>query len=229
MDKLVKGDKVLVLPRIDDESSYWGNYTDEMLQYKNRIAAVTICGPNHCLLDIDGGYYVWDPKALLKLDKPVNYYDLSAGNIVVFKIGEDYIKGVVKVSSISSFYIRVEYDDISKLNKLCGITVAELTKKFAGISRNVLLAKSKEKLKEMLDFINALNSTKPISSIQPISESESNSLNKEPLNQKSYVVKLQRTKASVRRAEVPEGNRVCSKVHKTAISSQSLSYSICTR
>lgn len=223
MDKLVRGDKVLVLPRIDSPSSYCGHYTDDMLRYKNRVATITICRSQHCLLDIDGGYYIWDPKALLKLDKPVNYYDLSEGNTVVFKIGEDYIEGVVKISSAKNFYIQVEQGNVSKLNKLCSMTVAELTKKFAGTSRNVLIAKSKEKLKEMLDFINTLSSTKPVNG------SDSNIINKEPLNQKNYVVKLQRTKASVRRAEVPKGNRVCSKVHKTAISSQSLSYSVCIR
>lgn len=229
MNKLVEGDKVLVLPRIDDSGPYFGGYTDEMLHYKDKVATITIRRDTYCLLDIDMGKYVWDPKALLKLDKPVNYYDISEGNTIVFKIGEDYIRGIVKISSANNFYIQVERD-VSKLNELCGMTVAELTKKFIGVSRNVLIAKNKEKLKEMLDFINTLSfAFQPISSTQSISESESNSLNKEPLNQKSYVVKLQRTKASVRRAEVPEGNRVCSKVHKTAISSQSLSYSICTR
>lgn len=223
MDRLIIGDKVLVLPRIDSSISYCGIYTDQMLPYKNRVAIITACRHQYYLLDIDNGNYIWDPKALLKLDKPVNYYDLSEGNTVVFKIGEDYIKGVVKVSSINNFYIQVEECNVSKLNKLCCMTVAELTKKLTGNSRRILIAKNKEKLKEMLDFINTLSST------QSIGESESNSLNKEPLNQKNYVVRLQRTKASVRRAEVPEGNRVCSKVHKTAISSQSLSYSVCTR
>ena len=222
MNKLVEGDKVLVLPRIGDAGSYWGNYIDEMLQYKNRVATITVSKHLYCLLDIDNGHYVWDPKALLKLDKPVNYYDLSEGNTVVFKIGGDYIRGIVKISSANNSYIQVERD-VSKLNELCSMTVAELTKKFIGVSRNVLIAKNKEKLKEMLDFINKLSSTKSID------KSESNSINKEPLTQKNYVVKLQRTKASVRRAEVPEGNRVRSKVHKTAISSQSLSYSVCTR
>lgn len=222
MDKLVEGDKVLVLPRIGNVDSYYGNYIDEMLQYKNNVATITICASQYCLLDIDAMFHVWDHKALLKLDKPVNYYDLSEGNTVVFKIGEDYIKGVVKVSSINNFYVAVERD-VSKLNRLCSMTVEQLTKYFTGKSRPILIANSKEKLKEMLDFINTLSSPKSIS------ESDSNSLNKEPLNQKSYVVRLQRTKASVRRAEVPKGNRVCSKVHKTAISSQSLSYSVCTR
>lgn len=221
MDKIVEGDKVLVLPRISNVDSYYGYYTDEMLQYATSFATITISKPTHCLLDIDEGGHIWDHKALLKLDKPVNYYDLSEGNTVVFKIGEDYIKGVVKISSVLNFYIRVEYDAISKLNKLCGMTVAELTKKFTGNSRHILIAKSKEKLKEMLDFINTLSSTKSISKFD--------SNYKEPLNQKNYVVKLQRTKALVRRAEVPEGNRVCSKIHKTAISSQPLSYSVCTR
>ena len=222
MDKLVEGDKVLVLPRIGNVDSYYGTYVDDMLQYENNVATITTCKPLYCLLDISEDKYVWDPKALLKLDKPVNYYDLSEGNTVVFKIGEDYIKGVVKVSSINNFYVAVERD-VSKLNRLCSMTVEQLTKYFTGKSRPILIANSKEKLKEMLDFINTLSSPKSIS------ESDSNSLNKEPLNQKSYVVRLQRTKASVRRAEVPKGNRVCSKVHKTAISSQSLSYSVCTR
>lgn len=221
MDKLVEGDKVLVLPRISS-ISYRGCYVDEMLQYKNEVTTITACRHTYCLLDIDNDNHVWDPKALLKLDKPVNYYDLSEGNTVVFKIGEDYIKGVVRISSLDRYYIQLQRD-LSKLNKLCSLTIEELTKKFFGIPRKILIAGSKEKLKEMLDFINTLSST------QSISESNSNSLNKEPLNQKSYVVKLQRTKALVRRAEVPKGNRVCSKVHKTAISSQSLSYSICTR
>lgn len=222
MDKLVRGDEVLVLPRIDSPGSYCGNYTDDMLRYKNRIAIVTTCNLSYYNLDTDGGYYIWDRKALLKLDKPVNYYDLSEGNTVVFKIGEEYIKGIVKVSSRKNFYIQAERD-ADKLDKLCCMTVAELTKKFTGSPRYILIANSKEKLKEMLDFINTLSSTKSTT------ESNSNSIDKEPLNQKNYVVKLQRTKASVRRAEVPEGNRVCSKIHKTAISSQSLSYSICAR
>ena len=222
MGELVEGDKVLVLPRIGTPKSYYGYYADDMLYYKNKVATITICKSQYYFLDIDNGNHVWDPKALLKLDKPVNYYNLSEGNTVVFKIGEDYIKGVVKVSSINNFYIAVERD-ISKLNALCGMTIAELTKKFTGQSRNVLIARSKERLNEMLDFINTLSST------QPISESNNNSINKESLNQKSYVVKLQRTKASVRRAEVPKGNRICSKIHKTAISIQSLSYSVCTR
>lgn len=220
MDELVEGDKVLVLPRISNVDSYYGCYTDKMLQYANEVAIITISKPTHCLLDIDEGGHIWDLKALLKLDKPVNYYDLSEGNTVVFKIGEDYIRGIVKVSSINNFYIQVERD-ISKLNELCGMTVAELTKKFIGVSRNVLIAKNKEKLKEMLDFINTLSSTKSISKFD--------SNYKEPLNQKNYVVKLQRTKASVRRAEVPKGSRVCSKINKAAISSQPLSYSVCTR
>lgn len=222
MDRLVEGDKVLVLPRTNISYIYYAGYTNEMLSYKNKVATVIRCLPECCLLDIDGGRYVWDPKALLKLDKPVNYYDLSEGNTVVFKIGEDYIKGVVRVSSVTNFYIQVERD-VGKLNKLCCMSIPELTKKFTGMSRNIPIAKNKEKLKEMLDFINTLSST------QSINESDSNSLNKEPLNQKNYVVRLQRTKASVRRAEVPKGNRVCGKVHKTAISSQSLSYSVCTR
>lgn len=222
MNKLVEGDKVLVLPRIGNPNSYNGGYTDEMCCYANNVATITVSKPRYCLLDMDSGQYIWDPKALLKLDKPVNYYDLSEGNTVVFKIGEDYIRGIVKISSANNFYIQVERD-VSKLNELCGMTIAEITRQFIGVSRNVLIAKNKEKLKEMLDFINTLSSTKSID------KSENNSLNKEPLNQKSYVVKLQRTKASVRRAEVPEGNRVRSKVHKTAISSQSLSYSVCTR
>lgn len=224
MDKLAIGDKVLVLPRIGSSSNYVGGYVDEMLFYANKIAIVSSVLPMCCRLDTDGGIHVWDYKALLKLDKPVNYYDLSEGNTVVFKIGEDYIKGIVKVSSVDNFYIQVERDvSIGKLNKLCRMTVAELTKKFTGNPRPILIAKSKEKLKEMLDFINALSST------ESTTESDSNSIDKEPLNQKNYVVKLQRTKASVRRAEVPKGNRVCSKVHKTAISSQPLSYSVCTR
>lgn len=220
MNKLVGGDKVLVLPRISNVDSYYGCYTDEMLQYANEVATITISKPTHCLLDIDEGGHIWDHKALLKLDKPVNYYNLSEGNTVVFKIGEDYIKGVVKISSINNFYIQVECD-VSKLNELCSMTVEQLTKKFTGNSRHILIAGSKEKLKEILDFINTLSSTKSIK--------ESDSNYKEPLNQKNYVVKLQRTKALVRRAEVPEGNRVCSKIHKTAISSQPLSYSVCTR
>lgn len=222
MNKLVEGDKVLVLPRIDPPISYDGCYTESMLQYANKVATITTYKNARCLLDIDNGDYVWDPKALLKLDKPVNYYDLSEGNTVVFKIGDDYIRGIVKISSANNSYIQVERD-VSKLNELCSMTVAEITRQFIGVSRNVLIAKNKEKLKEMLDFINTLSST------QSTSESDSNSINKEPLNQKNYVVKLQRTKASVRRAEVPEGNRVRSKVHKTAISSQYLSYSVCTR
>lgn len=222
MDELAIGDKVLVLPRIGKYSDYAGGYIDEMLSFANKIAVVSSTPPMYCRLDIDNNQYNWDHKALLKLDKPVNYYDLSEGNTVVFKIGEDYIKGVVKVSCIDSFYIQVERD-VSKLNKLCCMTVEELTKKFTGNPRHILIARSKEKLKEMLDFINALSST------ESTTESDSNSTNKEPLNQKNYVVKLQRTKASVRRAEVPKGNRVCSKVHKTAISSQPLSYSVCTR
>lgn len=222
MDKLVEGDKVLILPRIDNYQSYYGCYTDEMLLYKNEIATITTCKSQYCLLDIDGSSRIWDYKALLKLDKPVNYYDLSEGNTVVFKIGEDYIKGVVKVSSINNFYIAVK-PDICRLNKLCSMTIEELTEKFTGQSRHILIARNKEKLKEMLDFINTLSSPKSIS------ESNSNSINKESLNQKSYVVRLQRTKTSIRRAEVPKGNRVCSKVHKTAISSQSISYSVCTR
>lgn len=220
MDKLVEGDKVLVLPRISNADSYYGCYTDEMPQYANEVATITISEPKYCLLDIDEGNHVWDYKALLKLDKSVNYYDLSEGNTVVFKIGEDYIKGVVKVSSINNFYVAVK-QDVSKLNELCSMTVEQLTKKVTGTSRHILIAKSKEKLKEILDFINTLSSTKSISKFD--------SNYKEPLNQKNYVVKLQRTKALVRRAEVPEGNRVRSKVHKTAISSQSLSYSVCTR
>lgn len=222
MDKLSIGDKVLVLPRIGSSSNYVGGYVDEMLPFKNRIAVVSSVLPMCCRLDTDGGIHVWDYKALLKLDKPVNYHDLSEGETVVFKIGEEYIKGIVKVSCIDSFYIQVERD-VSKLNKLCRMTVAELTKKFTGNPRHILIARSKEKLKEMLDFINALSST------ESTTESDSNSIDKEPLNQKNYVVKLQRTKASVRRTEVPKGNRVCSKVHKTAISSQPLSYSVCTR
>ena len=94
----------------------------------------------------------------------------------MFKIGEDYIKGVVKVSSENNFYIQVTRD-IGKLNKLCSMTVEQLTKKFAGSPKHILIAESKEKLKEMLDFINTLSST------QSISESDINSLNKEPLNQ----------------------------------------------
>lgn len=222
MDKLVRGDKVLVLPRIGGPEKYIGLYIDEMLSFENKIAIVTTCNLSYYHLDIDGGYYFWDSKALLKLDKLVNYYDLSEGKTVVFKIGEEYIKGTIEVNPAKNFYIQVGRDAY-KLNKLCSMTVAELTKKFAGTSRNVLIAKSKETLKEMLDFINTLSSTKSIN------ESNSNSIDKEPLNQKNYVVKLQRTKASVRRAEVPKGNRVRSKVHKTAISSQSLSYSVCTR
>lgn len=222
MDELAVGDKVLVLPRINKPYTYCRRYTDDMLPYANTVATITVCRYACYHLDIDNSYYMWDPKALLKLDKPVNYYDLSEGNTVVFKIGEDYIKGVVKVSSANNFYIQVTCD-VGKLNELCSMTVEQLTKKFIGSSRHILIAKSKEKLKEMLDFINTLSTT------QSISEAESISLNKEPLNQKNYVVKLQRTKASVRRAEVPKGNRVCSKVHKTAISSQSLSYSVCTR
>lgn len=222
MDKLVRGDKVLVLPRIDSPGSYCGNYTDDMLRYKNKVATITICRSQHYLLDIDGSYYIWDPKALLKLDKPVNYYDLSEGNIVVFKVGEDYIKGVVRINPLDQYYILLQCAS-SKLNELCSLTIEELTKKFFGAPRRFLMARSKEKLKEMLDFINTLSSTKSTN------ESDSNVINKEPLNQKNYVVRLQRTKASVRRAEVPKGNRVCSKVHKTAISSQSLSYSVCTR
>lgn len=217
MNKLVEGDKVLILPRIDNCQSYYGCYTDEMLLYKNEIATTTTCKSQYCLLDIDEMSHMWDYKALLKLDKPVNYYDLSEENTVVFKIGEDYIKGVVKVSSINNFYISVK--PVSKLNKLCSMTIEELTEKFTGQSRHILIAGNKEKLKEMLDFINTLSSPKSIS----------NSINKESLNQKSYVVRLQRTKTSIRRAEVPKGNRVCSKVHKTAISSQSISYSVCTR
>lgn len=224
MDELAVGDKVLVLPRINEPYIYYGRYTDNMLPYANTVATITVCRYAYYHLDIDNSDHMWDPKALLKLDKPVNYYDLSEGNTVVFKIGKGYIKGVVKVSSAKNFYIQVVCD-VSKLNELCSMTVEQLTKKFTGSSRHILIAKSKEKLKEMLDFINAL----ALSSTQSISEAESISLNKEPLNQKNYVVKLQRTKASVRRAEVPKGNRVCSKVHKTAISSQSLSYSICTR
>lgn len=127
MDKLVRGDKVLVLPRIGGPEKYIGPYIDEMLSFENKIAVVRSTLGTGCKLDIDNTKYFWDSKALLKL------------------------------------------------------------------------------------------------------ESDSNSINKEPLNQKNYVVKLQRTKASVRRAEVPKGNRVCSKVHKTAISSQPLSYSVCIR
>ena len=37
-------------------------------------------------------------------------------------------------------------------------------------------------------------------------------------------IKLQRAKAIIKRGTIPAGYRICSKVHKTAISSQSLSY-----
>lgn len=103
------------------------------------------------------------------------------------------------------------------------MTVLELTKKFFGEPRTLLLAKNKEKLKEMLDFINALSST------ESATEAVINTIDKESLNQKNYVAKLQRTKALIRRAEVPKGSRVCSKINKAAISIQSLGYTICSR
>lgn len=49
-------------------------------------------------------------------------------------------------------------------------------------------------------------------------------LNNKQLKTKGYEIKLQRTKSSIRRGEVPEGSRVRSKVHKTSISIQHLSY-----
>ena len=216
MDKLVEGDKVLVLPRISNVDSYYGCYTDEMLQYANEVATITISKPTHCLLDIDEGGHIWDPKALLKLDKPVNYYSLSEGKTVVFKIGDEYIKGIVKVSSLDRYYIQPECA-MNELNKLCSMTIKELTKKFSGKPREILIAKDKEKLREMLDFINDLATVETVK------------FDDKPINQEHYVVKLQRTKASVRRAEVPKGSRVCSKINKAAISIQPLSHTICFR
>lgn len=216
MDKLVEGDKVLVLPRISAPESYYRFYVDDMLSYKDEVTTITVCEPKCCLLDIDGGCYSWDYKALLKLDKPVNYYSLSEGKTVVFKIGDEYIKGIVKVSSLDRYYIQPECA-MNELNKLCSMTIKELTKKFSGKPREILIAKDKEKLREMLDFINDLATVETVK------------FDDKPINQEHYVVKLQRTKASVRRAEVPKGSRVCSKINKAAISIQPLSHTICFR
>lgn len=216
MDKLSVGDKVLVLPRIGNPDGYVGGYTDEMTFFQNEIAIVSSVLPTFYRLDIDNRIHVWDYKALLKLDKPVNYYSLSEGKTVVFKIGDEYIKGIVKVSSLDRYYIQPECA-MNELNKLCSMTIKELTKEFSGKPREILIAKNKEKLREMLDFINDLATVETVK------------FDDKPINQEHYVVKLQRTKASVRRAEVPKGSRVCSKINKAAISSQPLSYSVCTR
>lgn len=149
-------------------------------------------------------------------NKVISYNNLSEGETVTFKINDEYIEGKVRVSLLNRYYIQPQCD-LSKLNKLCSMTIEELTKKFFGTPRKILIAKDKEKLKEMLDFINDL------------AIAETVKFDNKPINQEHYVVKLQRTKAFVRRAEVPKGSRVCSKVHKTAISSQPLSYSVCTR
>lgn len=53
--------------------------------------------------------------------------------------------------------------------------------------------------------------------------------NKQKVKKDGNEIKLQRTKAVISRGEVPTGYRICSKVHKTAISSQSLSYTEITR
>lgn len=216
MDKLSVGDKVLVLPRIDSPSNYVGGYIDEMTSFKNEIATVSSILSTIYKLDIDGGRFAWDYKALLKLDKPVNYYSLSEGKTVVFKIGDEYIKGIVKVSSLDRYYIQPECA-MNELNKLCSMTIKELTKGFSGKPREILIAKDKEKLREMLDFINDLATVETVK------------FDDKPINQEHYVVKLQRTKASVRRAEVPKGSRVCSKINKAAISIQPLSHTICFR
>lgn len=51
----------------------------------------------------------------------------------------------------------------------------------------------------------------------------------EEKNIKTNEIKLQRTKAVISRGTVPAGYRIRSKVHKTAISSQSLSYTEISR
>lgn len=216
MSKLNVGDKVLILPRTRPKEDYRHGYIDEMLPFSNNIATVTTVYSDCCNLDICDIHYNWDFDILLKLDKPVNYNKLSEGEIIVLKIGDEYIKGEVRVSSIGRYYINPKCE-IDRLNELCSMTVEELTKKFSGRSRKVLIAKDKEKLKEMLDFINDLAMVDTVK------------FNDKPINQEHYVIKLQRTKALVRRAEVPKGSRVCSKINKAAISIQPLSHTVCLR
>lgn len=214
MSKLNVGDKVLILPRTLSDGSYSCRYTDAMESFHDEIATVTDVSYNCYVLDVCDYPFFWDYKALLKLDKPVNYDSLDKGRIIVFKIGNEYIKGTVKVSCIGNYYIQPECN-MGELNKLCSTTVSELTKKFFREPRPFLIAKNKEKLKEMLDFIN--NSAITVK------------FDDKPINQEHYVTKLQRTKALIRRAEVPKGSRVCSKINKAAISIQPLGYTICSR
>lgn len=216
MSKLNVGDKVLILPRTLPYGSYSCRYTDAMESFHDEIATVTEVSYNCYVLDVCDCPFFWDYKALLKLDKPVNYDSLDEGRIIVFKTGDNYIKGTVTVSLIGNYYIRLECN-MSQLNKLCSMTVLELTKKFFGEPRPLLTAKNKEKLKEMLDFINNLTIVETVK------------FDDKPINQEHYVAKLQRTKALIRRAEVPKGSRVCSKINKAAISIQSLGYTICSR
>lgn len=59
---------------------------------------------------------------------------------------------------------------------------------------------------------------------KPSSETQLTSNNQLKIKENGNAIKLQRTKASIRRGEVPAGSRVCSKIHKAAISGQCLSY-----
>lgn len=59
---------------------------------------------------------------------------------------------------------------------------------------------------------------------EPSSESQLTSNNQLKIKENGNAIKLQRTKASIRRGEVPAGSRICSKIHKAAVSSQHLGY-----
>lgn len=60
--------------------------------------------------------------------------------------------------------------------------------------------------------------------VEPSSESQLTSNNQLKIKENGNAIKLQRTKAFIRRGKVPAGSRICSKIHKAAVSSQHLGY-----
>lgn len=231
MSTYLVGERVRVGLRTKKDYEYYGTFTDNMTFLSGCELTITeVSKESHSddkkflpddgyTYKLSGNAYSWRSNMLeptntsiVKEDKEV--YTITIGNTV--------FKG--KISGIGSYvYLCMQNGNHESF------TVDYIFKSITGHKATEFYSKLEIKYQEGIWPATRLEDLqKVLTKLQSLCNSQLILETTNPKTQ-SYVIKLQRTKASFRGAEVPKGSRICSKIHQTAISIEPLSYTKCFR
>lgn len=162
-------------------------------------------------------------KELMKLPKPFIEYNspLKEGEKVIFNANNVRLEGYVRHPMSKTYYIKFTHHD-----ETCLTLFKDILKIEWGDRKKFVSDLDIEPRGGVFPEVSTLEDLETV--LQAMQKRYNNLYNKnqvKPLKQtQGYEIRLQKTSPLISRGTVPEGSRICSRIHETAISIEPLSH-----